>query len=79
MIVIVSVIALITYWVSERNNFVERAQNSWSDKMLYGEGNIIQIRYDMVFVSFKNTILHNETYQKLNYNPYDKIALIKKQ
>lgn len=77
-LIVVSVIALITYRISERNNSVERAQNSLSDKILYGEKNVTKIRYDLVFASFKNAILHNETHQKLNYNPYEKIALILK-
>ena len=77
-LIVVSVIALITYRVSERNNSVERAQNSLSDKILHGENNVAQIRYNLVFASFKNAILYNDTHQKLNYNPYEKIALILK-
>ncbi len=77
-LIVVSVIALVTYRVSERNNSAERAQNSLSDIILYGEKNVTQIRRDLVLASFKNTILHNEIHQKLNYNPYEKIALILK-
>lgn len=50
-----------------------------SDKILYGEENVAKIRYDLVFESFKNDILHNKTHKKLNYNPYEKIALILKK
>lgn len=74
-----AVLSLVTYRVSQSNNSVERAHNVLSDKILYGEENVAKIRYDLVFESFKNDILHNKTHQKLNYNPYEKIALILKK
>lgn len=78
VLIIVSIIALIVYLASGRNISMERAQNKLSIEILKGERDITKYRYDMILVSFKNTLLHNEIHQKLNYNPHEKIAFILK-
>lgn len=77
-LIIISIIALMVYLVSGRNISMERAQNKLSIEILRGERDITKYRYDMILESFKNSLLHNEIHQKLNYNPYEKIAFILK-
>ncbi len=78
VLIAVAVCALMTYFVSDRNISMERAQNKLSIEILKGERDITKYRCDMILESFKNTILHNEIHQKLNYSPYEKIAFILK-
>ncbi len=78
VLIAVAVCALMTYLVSDRNISMERAQNRLSIEILKGERDITKYRCDMILESFKNTILHNEIHQKLNYSPYEKIAFILK-
>ena len=78
VLIAVAVFALMTYLVSDRNISMERAQNKLSIEILKGERDITRYRCDMILESFKNTLLHNEIHQKLNYSPYEKIAFILK-
>ena len=76
LLIIFAIFTLITYLVSEKNISMERAQNKLSVEILKGERDITKNRYDMIFASFKNVLLQNGIHQKLNYNPYEKIAFI---
>lgn len=76
VLIIVAIIALVTYRISDRNISMERAQNKLSIEILKGERDITKYRCDMIFESFKSTLLYEKPYQKLNYNPYEKIAFI---
>ena len=76
LLIIYAIVTFITYRVSERNISMERAQNKLSVEILKGERDITKNRYDMIFASFKNVLLQNGAHQKLNYNPYEKIAFI---
>lgn len=76
--VIVGIISLITYSVSERNISMERVQNKLSVDILKGERNIAEHRCDMIFKMFEGVLKRNETYQKLNYDPYKNLASILK-
>ena len=76
LVAVFAIVTFITYLVSQRNISMERAQNELSIEILKGERDITKNRYDMVFASFKNVLLQNGIHQKLNYNPYEKIAFI---
>ena len=78
VLIAVAIFALMASLVSDRNISMERAQNKLSIEILKGERDITRYRCDMILESFKNTVLHNEIHQKLNYSPYDKIAFILK-
>lgn len=76
LLIVFAIVTLITYLVSQRNISMERAQNKLSIEILKGERDITKNRYDMIFASFKNVLFQNGIHQKLNYNPYEKIAFI---
>lgn len=78
VLIAVAIFALMASLVSDRNISMERAQNKLSIEILKGERDITRYRCDMILESFKNTVLHNEIHQKLNYSPYEKIAFILK-
>lgn len=78
VLIVVAIIAVMAYLVSNKNISMEQAQNKLSIEILKGERDITKYRCDMIFESFKNTLLHNEIHQKLNYNPYEKLAFILK-
>lgn len=76
LVIIVAIIALITYSVAERNVSIERAQNKLSVEILEGERSITKNRRDLIFEGFKNVVYKRGGHQKLNYSPYEKIAFI---
>lgn len=76
LLIIYAIVTLITYHVSQKDISIERAQNKLSIEILKGERDITKSRYDMIFTSFKSVLLQNGIHQKLNYNPYEKIAFI---
>lgn len=61
---------------SHSNIIMEQKQNDLSTEILYGEYKIMQYRYNSIYELFKNAIYNNATYQKLNYDPKDKIYSI---
>lgn len=72
------VITLLTNTFSHSNVIMERKQNDLSTEILCGEQEIIEYRYKIVYEMFQNAIKNVGTFQKLNYNPEDKISFILK-